>query len=80
MLNSLPRYNVVDELKLPEFLAELSIKGAPVQSFQSAPEIKPERENLSVFFGIGMAVNIVMIVTFFVWAVKQWRKNGTNKK
>ena len=80
MLNLLPPYNVTDELKLPDFLVELSNGAVPVQVRQAVPEIQHDREDLSVFFGIGMAVNIVMIVTFFIWAVKQWKKNDTTKK
>lgn len=33
-----------------------------------------------VFFGIGMVINIVMIVAFFIWAIKQWRKHDAAKK
>jgi uncharacterized membrane protein YukC len=80
MLNSIAQYSAADELKLPGFLVESSGDGAPVQLRQSVSEVKHEKADLSVFFGIGMIINIVMIVTFFIWAVKQWKKNDTIKK
>jgi len=32
-------------------------------------------KDLTVFFVIGMAVNIIMITAFLFWAVGQWRKS-----
>ncbi|MDH5611493.1 MAG: hypothetical protein OEY66_03420 [Gammaproteobacteria bacterium] len=80
MLNLLPQDNAADVLELPNFKLELSSGHSSVQLQQSVSEVKHEKEDLTVFFGIGMTINIVMIVSFFIWAVKQWKKNDTTKK
>ena len=30
--------------------------------------------DLTAFFVIGMVVNVVILIAFFVWALKEWRK------
>ncbi len=30
--------------------------------------------DLSAFFAIGMIVNIVILIAFFIWAFNQWNK------
>ncbi|MDH5356700.1 MAG: hypothetical protein OEY09_19835 [Gammaproteobacteria bacterium] len=43
----------------------------------SAPE--HESNDLTIgFFAIGMAINIIMITAYFIWAYRQWGKS--NKK
>jgi len=32
------------------------------------------REDLSVFFSIGVVVDVLLVTVFLVWAVGQWRK------
>jgi hypothetical protein len=65
---------------------ELAILSSPIRpleetlSVQPAAEKKHSREDLSVFFGIGMTINIVMIVAFVVWGIKQWKKHDTSEK
>ncbi len=34
------------------------------------------REDLTVFFSIGIAVDVLLVTVFLVWAVRQWRKTG----
>jgi len=34
------------------------------------------RENLTVFFSIGIAIDVLLVTLFLVWAVRQWRKSG----
>jgi hypothetical protein len=34
------------------------------------------RRNLTVFFAIGIALNLLLITLFAVWAIGQWRKTG----
>jgi len=31
-------------------------------------------KDLSAFFAIGMVINLIILVAFFVWAYKQWKK------
>lgn len=35
-------------------------------------------EHLYGFFAIGLIINVVMIVAFFIWAYRQWNKKGNN--
>lgn len=80
MSNPIQKNSFTKEPKAPDVLAQSSSDGVSVKLVQLDSEIKYEKEDLSVFFGIGMIVNIVMITTFFVWAFKQWKKNDSNKK
>lgn len=80
MFDLLPQNSIKTELNVADASFQASAKTSMSQDVQSAPEVVTGKENLSVFFGIGMAINIIMIVSFFIWAVKQWRKNDTNKK
>lgn len=50
------------------------------QTAQPSAEEKHSREDLSAFFAIGMMLNIVLVIAFIVWGVKQWKKHGTSKK
>ncbi|HHJ17457.1 MAG TPA: hypothetical protein ENJ80_12245 [Gammaproteobacteria bacterium] len=34
------------------------------------------REDLTVFFSIGIVVDVLLVTVFLVWAVRQWRKAG----
>ena len=34
----------------------------------------PNSNDLTAFFAIGMTINVVILVAFFVWAFKQWGK------
>ena len=80
MFDLLPLNSINAELGSDSFLPEMSNNVLVSEQVQSAPGIKHDKEDLSVFFGIGMVVNIVMITAFFIWAVKQWKKNDTKKK
>ncbi len=35
-----------------------------------------DRDDLSAFFIIGIIINVVMAVSFAVWAVKEWRASS----
>ena len=48
-----------------------------VHSEPPAPVFEAEREDLTVFFTIGVVINLVMITAYFIWAYKQWNKTGT---
>ena len=74
VLNMLPEYNLHN-------LPMLSSKAAlPVQSVQSTASKENETDDLSVFFGIGMTINIIMVIAFVVWASKEWKKRDTSEK
>lgn len=75
MFDLLPQNSVKTELKIADVSFQTSSETSMNQQVQSVPEINHDKEDLSVFFGIGMIVNIVMITSFFIWAVKQWKKN-----
>ncbi|MCK4703859.1 MAG: hypothetical protein KAT90_00130 [Gammaproteobacteria bacterium] len=80
MFDLLPQNSIKTELNIADASFQESAKTSMSQDVQSVAEVKSEKGDLSVFFGIGMTVNIIMIVSFFIWAVKQWKKNDTNKK
>ena len=80
MSNPIQQNSFTTEFKDPDLLAQSSDDGASVKLVQSDSEFNHEKEDLSVFFGIGMIINIVMIISFFIWAAKQWKKNDSNKK
>jgi len=44
----------------------------PTESVQIIKE-KPKKE-LSLFFIIGIIINLVMLSTFIIWAIKEWKK------
>ncbi len=33
-----------------------------------------EREDLTVFFSIGVVVDVLLVAAFLVWAIGQWRR------
>ena len=37
-------------------------------------------EHLYGFFAIGLIINVVMIIAFFIWAYRQWNKKGNNSE
>lgn len=47
-----------------------------VHSEQPAPVIEGGREDLTMFFAVGIVINLVMITAYFFWAYKQWNKSG----
>ncbi|MDT8452682.1 MAG: hypothetical protein RQ936_08070 [Gammaproteobacteria bacterium] len=78
MQNSLPNYRGSDELKTSALQAQPATEAVPVQ--MQPVSAADDADGLMVFFGIGMVINIVMIVAFFIWAVKQWRKHDVAEK
>ncbi|RLA06471.1 MAG: hypothetical protein DRQ59_15080 [Gammaproteobacteria bacterium] len=43
------------------------------------PDPVQQGEHLYGFFAIGMIVNVVMLIAFFIWAYRQWNKKGTEE-
>ena len=80
MFDLLPQSSIKTKLNGEDVLLLASNDVSTSEQIQLAPEVDYDKEDLSVFFGIGMIVNIVMITSFFIWAVKQWKKNDTKKK
>ena len=50
----------------------------PVSTEQ--PDPAHQGEHLYGFFAIGMIINVVMIIAFFIWAYRQWNKKGTGEE
>ncbi len=79
--NLLPQYDGLDELTMPGYLLQSSSISTPGQLVHHpVAERKHSREDLSVFFGIGITINVILVVAFFIWAFKQWKKNDTSDK
>jgi len=80
-MSNLFQKNILDaEVSGGDILLQSSGKPLLKESTQLVADLQHDKADLTVFFGIGMIVNIVMIVSFFIWAVKQWKKNDTTKK
>jgi len=43
----------------------------------AAPELGADenKEKLTIFFAIGLVINILLMTLFGIWAVRQWRKS-----
>ncbi|MDH3379388.1 MAG: hypothetical protein OEQ39_20875 [Gammaproteobacteria bacterium] len=54
------------------------INQVEVYSEQPAATYEVEQNDLATFFMVGVIINIVMVVAYFVWAYKQWN-NKTRK-
>jgi hypothetical protein len=52
-------------------LATYKEQPEPVQELE-------QKDSMTGFFAVGMIINIVMIIAFFIWACRQWGK--TNKR
>ncbi|MDH5471572.1 MAG: hypothetical protein OEY61_01835 [Gammaproteobacteria bacterium] len=55
--------------------AQTSVSGNQSITAKS-PEAKRE---LSMFFKIGIALNIIMLTAYITWAVRQWRQSNNKK-
>jgi hypothetical protein len=53
----------------------------PNKNPQSSSDTRPgdEPRELSVFFMIGIAINIVMMLLFAVWFINEWKKQNKKK-
>jgi len=56
--------------------AEQQVAGPAGTDAPAAHELSPgdAREDLTVFFSIGIVIDILLLTLFAVWAVGQWRK------
>ncbi len=63
--------------------AGTGIDAPPAVSAPALTDAEPEthelapggrREDLTVFFAIGILIDLLLLTLFFVWATRQWRK------
>jgi len=66
--------------------SESSLKVISMQSGETnlestgQPDPDAQGEHLYGFFAIGMIINVVMIIAFFIWAYRQWHKKGAGEE
>jgi len=79
MIDSLPQNS---DLNGQVVLSTLQSSGGDLteQVDSSFPTKNNGRDDMNVFFGIGMLINIVMIIAFVIWGVKQWKANDKSRK
>ena len=58
---------------VPGSATHISASMAP-GSAAEAVEVENGHEDLTVFFAIGMVINVLLVTAYLVWAVRQWRK------
>ena len=78
--NILKGYSGYDGLVASNASIRLSNEALPTQSMAPVTESRPAREDMNVFFAIGITINIVMIIAFVIWARKELKKHGASKK
>jgi cytochrome bd-type quinol oxidase subunit 2 len=55
--------------------------GGTLATHTEQPVQKAEQEDLTLnFFVVGGVINIVMILAYFVWAFRQWKKIDRRRK
>jgi hypothetical protein len=54
--------------------------GETVSVNTEQPDSVNQGEHLYGFFAIGLIINVVMIIAFFIWAYRQWNKKGTGEE
>lgn len=58
---------------VPGSATDISASIAPGSAAERV-EVEDGRGDMTVFFAIGMVINVLMVTAFLVWAVGQWRK------
>ena len=64
---------------------ESSLKVTSLQSGETdqvsieQPAPVQQGEHLYGFFAIGMIINVVLLIAFFIWAYRQWNKKGAGE-
>lgn len=55
---------------------EQTASGLAETNAPAVHELSPDdgREDLTAFFSIGIAIDVLLLTVFAVWAVRQWRK------
>ncbi len=78
--NLLAEYSGYNQQKMPSLPMQSSKDILSVQSVQPIAEEKNTDDGLTVFFGIGMTINIIMIIVFVLWATKEWKKRDASEE
>jgi len=55
-----------------ESASHISVSASPGPEAEAA--IDRGRDDLTVFFAIGVVIDVLMVTAFLIWAVGQWRK------
>jgi len=58
---------------VPGSATDISASMAPGSGAEGV-EVENGRGDLTVFFAIGMVINVLMVTAFLIWAIGQWRK------
>lgn len=53
---------------------------ATTGTVEAAHHPERERDDMTVFFGIGIVVNLTMFTLLVIWGFNQWKKNDERKK
>jgi hypothetical protein len=64
----------------PGQAADMSVSISPDSDTESTAAVNDGREDLTVFFSIGVIVDILLVTFFLIWAVGQWRKTGQQER
>ena len=63
-----------------EATQQLTSTGADSKQASQGKEILSGDRELGTFFLIGLIINLIMMTSFAVWAIGQWRQNNKKKK
>jgi len=57
------------------------IKVSTNESAVAEPEMEADqnKDKLTIFFSIGLVINILLMTLFGIWAVRQWRKSDNER-
>lgn len=50
------------------------------ESVAAVPRVEQNKNDMGVFFGIGIVVNLTMFTALLIWGYNQWKKNNVDKK
>ena len=65
--------NAATDAVVPGPVTGITASMEPASSAEGV-EVEGGRGDLTVFFAIGMVINVLLVTAFLVWAVGQWRK------
>jgi len=67
------RENSSAAAEIPGPAADISVSTSPGSSVEGTA-VDNGGEDLTVFFSIGVIVDVLLVTAFLVWAIGQWRK------
>ena len=62
------------------FFSKMKKVNSTLSDSTEQPGSAHQGEHLYGFFAIGLVINVVMIIAFFIWAYRQWNKKGSNRE